>query len=242
MKIILKWIVGIIFLLAGVSGAIQKEYEALLLIPLGLFIIPSSYKVLIEEKANLKLASKTKWIVVLIGFLLFAVGTKDFAKNKGEASNDSDATDVVNTDNIKSQDFVGHEYHSMQADLSGEFMSNLDLSKFKIYEVEVHNETELDDKKKDSIYEFVAYGDIRGYNQTEPKGSVMKSVDWETDYGFVDSNNYNVKGIYYTNNVYDKKPKCTYKIISVRRFISANEGNKSNSSYIYPRDLLELCK
>lgn len=94
MKIILKWIVGIIFLLAGVSGAIQKEYEALFLIPLALFIIPLSYKTLIEEKANLKLTSKTKWIIVIVGFSLFGFATKmkEFSKNKDENLTENEST------------------------------------------------------------------------------------------------------------------------------------------------------
>jgi hypothetical protein len=103
MKIILKWIVGIFFLLAGVSGAIQKEYEALFLIPLALFIIPLSYKTLIEEKANLKLTSKTKWIVVVIGFLFFgfANAKKEFSKNKDENLTENESTNNDDGRNAK---------------------------------------------------------------------------------------------------------------------------------------------
>jgi hypothetical protein len=102
-KIILKWIVGIAFLLAGVSAAIQKEYGMLLLIPLGLFIIPLSYKTLIEEKAKLKLASKTKWIVVIVGLLLCSITNSmyGFLKNKDENLSENGSTNNDDGRNAK---------------------------------------------------------------------------------------------------------------------------------------------
>ena len=58
----------------------------LILIPLSLFIIPLSYEFLIEEKAKLKLTSKTKWIVSFIGILLFISinWITEFSKKKDE--------------------------------------------------------------------------------------------------------------------------------------------------------------
>lgn len=97
-KTILKWIVGILFLLSGIGNIIKKEYLSLLLIPLGLFIIPLSYKILIEEKANLKLASKTKWIVVIVVSLLFAGTSLANSYLKGEFKGSKDTELVSNKD------------------------------------------------------------------------------------------------------------------------------------------------
>lgn len=85
-KIILKWIIGIILLLVALISTTRGDYMALILIPLSLFIIPLSYEFLIEEKANLKLTSKTKWIVSFIGLLIFiSINlTTEFLQDKDE--------------------------------------------------------------------------------------------------------------------------------------------------------------
>lgn len=105
-KIILKWIIGIILLLAALVSTTSGDYMALILIPLSLFIIPLSYEFLIEEKANLKLTSKTKWIVSFTGLLLvISINLiTDFLRDKDQntsgiisKNNDGRDTQIENT-------------------------------------------------------------------------------------------------------------------------------------------------
>lgn len=105
-KIILKWIIGIILLLAALVSTTSGDYMALILIPLSLFIIPLSYEFLIEEKANLKLTSKTKWVVSFTGLLLvISVNLiTDFLRDKDQntsgiisKNNDGRDTQIENT-------------------------------------------------------------------------------------------------------------------------------------------------
>jgi len=97
-KTILKWIVGVLFLFSGIDGIIKNEFLSLLLILLGLFIIPLSYKILIEEKANLKLSSKIKWFVVIVVSLLFAGTSIANSYLKGEFKGSKDTELVSNKD------------------------------------------------------------------------------------------------------------------------------------------------
>lgn len=85
-KTILKWIVGILFILGGLGLTIQGKYIGLILIPLGLFVIPATYEFLIVEKANLNLTSKTKYIITIVGYLLFGclIAITEHLKDKTE--------------------------------------------------------------------------------------------------------------------------------------------------------------
>ena len=144
-KTLLKWIVGIIFLLAGVSGAFQKEYQALLLIPLSLFIIPSSYKTLIEEKANLKLSSKTKWIVVIVGFLLFSFANamNYLSKKDGNLTeNGSTKNDDRNTKIELTKYYLENDYRTVTDKDGISYQLKVEkneVSRTKIYESEKIN-------------------------------------------------------------------------------------------------------
>lgn len=163
MKIFLKWIIGIIFLFAGLSGAIQKEYEALLLIPLGLFIIPLSYKTLIEEKANLKLASKTKWIVVIIGFLLFGFALKmnEFSKNKNLTENGStNNNDSRNAKIELTKYYLENDYKEI-TDKNGIAyelrLKKNEVSRTKIYESEkINHKNDIFPNANDEMYIIVS--------------------------------------------------------------------------------------
>lgn len=83
-KIILKWIVGASFLLTGIVGIFQTPLIGLLSLLLGLFILPITYKILIEDKAKLKLSTPIKWIIVIAGFIFLgtAISRNDAAKDK----------------------------------------------------------------------------------------------------------------------------------------------------------------
>ncbi|PXY41379.1 hypothetical protein DMB65_08230 [Flavobacterium cheongpyeongense] len=246
-KIILKWIIGIYFLLVALGSIIQQNFIGLILIPFGLFIIPSTYQFLIEEKANLKLTAKTKWIVAIIGLLILG---KTIVKNelsKNEASNSIEQIFKINdnnTENIQTQEeskilnFIQVDTNpTSEPRLSGEFMSKLNLNEFKIFTVRVKNKNGLEPEEKEKTFEVLAYKTIEGYK--ENRGI---TIEYEHDYGFRDSSGYCVDKVIFHNNIYEVEPECNYQILSSRRFIYENEKENIPFQLVYPQRLLRLCK
>jgi hypothetical protein len=141
-KTLIKWIVGCVFLFGGVSGALQKEYGMLLLIPIGLFIIPPTYQILIEEKANLKLTSKTKWIVVIVGILIGSSANtiiKHSKKNENLTENGSIKNDDRNTKIELTKYYLENHYRTVtdKDGISYEVkVEKNEVSRTKIYESE----------------------------------------------------------------------------------------------------------
>jgi hypothetical protein len=146
-KTLIKWIVGFVFLFAGVSGAIQKEYGMLLLIPLSLFILPPTYKILIEEKANLKLTSKTKWIVVIVGFLLCSFTNTIITLSKKDENLTENGSTKNDDRNVKielTKYYLDNDYRTI-TDKDGISyalkVEKNEVSRTKIYESEKINHT-----------------------------------------------------------------------------------------------------
>ncbi len=89
-KTISKWIIGIFFLLGGVVGIFNSPLVGLTSILIGLFILPATYKILIEEKAKLKLTSPIKWIITIVGIVIMGM-----AISSSEASKDKEVDVIV---------------------------------------------------------------------------------------------------------------------------------------------------
>lgn len=89
-KTISKWVIGVFFLLGGVFGILETPLIGLISIIIGLFILPATYKILIEEKANLKLTSPIKWIITIVG-----VSIMGLAISSGKASKDKEIDLIV---------------------------------------------------------------------------------------------------------------------------------------------------
>jgi hypothetical protein len=81
-KTIFKWIIGIFFLLGGVVGIFQTPLVGLISILIGLFILPATYKLLIEQKANLKLTSPIKWIITIVGVVIMGMAVSSSKESK----------------------------------------------------------------------------------------------------------------------------------------------------------------
>jgi hypothetical protein len=237
----LKWIIGILFILRGIYGVVEERYAAIIFIPLGLFIIPLSYQKIIEEKAKLNLTSKTRWIVVILGIVSMVLVEEGmtYAKEKLSDNIESneetviDENDGTNKEVLQFTDTV--DTYDIEAQLTGEYMSKLDLSKFRKVTIKVFNETGLSLDEKEQTFSFIAYGDI--------KAALLKKKDHEVfheqGFTFTDESGYNLMVGGFLNNVYDQKPKLTYQILSTKRYIY-DENDKG--SLIYPDRLLMLCK
>ena len=89
-KTIFKWIIGIFFLLGGVVGIFNSPLVGLTSILIGLFILPATYKILIEEKAKLKLTSPIKWIITIVGIVIMGM-----AISSSKASKDKEVDVIV---------------------------------------------------------------------------------------------------------------------------------------------------
>lgn len=256
-KTILKWLSGIYFLLVALGFIIQGNFKGLVLIPFGLFIIPSTYQFLIEKRVNLKPTSKTKWIVALVGFLFLGIMislnelSKDkspnsieqmFKKNKNIEENIEEITDA------EILDFVHiAEMPTSEPRLTGEYMSKLDLNKFKIFTVKIYNKNGIEDNEKTQTRNILGYDSLKGYHGNKPnynKTSIDQPdiIEDENSFDFMDSSGYCVKKTEFYNNIYDKKPECTYQIISSRKFIYENEKDNIPFQLVYPDRLLRLCK
>ena len=62
---ILKWFIGITFVLGGIGTFFESFLTGLIFIILGLFILPPTYEIF-AKKTNLNLSSKAKWFTVII--------------------------------------------------------------------------------------------------------------------------------------------------------------------------------
>src|SRR5690606_31619246 len=91
MKTIIKWITGVLFLLSGIGAMLQGEIAAVFLIFLSVFIIPFSYKKLVEEAANINLTSKKKFIICAVFFIAILVSSKISENEKGDTQEISES-------------------------------------------------------------------------------------------------------------------------------------------------------
>lgn len=146
-KTILKWIVGILFILGGLGLTIQGKYIGLILIPLGLFVIPATYEFLIVEKANLNLTSKTKYIITIVGYLLFGclVAITEHLKDKTEDTKSELSTNNDDGRNAKielTKYYLENDYKEV-ADANGIAyelrVEKKEVSRTKMYESEKIN-------------------------------------------------------------------------------------------------------
>jgi len=62
---ILKWFIGITFVLGGIGTFFESFLTGLIFVILGLFILPPTYEIF-AKKTNLNLSSKAKWFTVII--------------------------------------------------------------------------------------------------------------------------------------------------------------------------------
>jgi hypothetical protein len=166
--------------------------------------------------------------------LLFIICSSCKNENENNESNNNENLEKVKETEVLDFIHLNKGPHTW-ARLTGEYMSKLDLSKFTKVTVKIHNETGLTPKDKDTIIDFIAYGPIKGYQEDERMNGHNIRV-----YGFTDLSGYCVAMVAPNDNVYSQKPKCTYQIISTKRYVYENE--KDLFSSIYPEDLLILCK
>ena len=131
--------------------------------------------------------------------------------------------------------------------LTGEYMSKLDLTKFKVFTVKVHNENGIEADERDATLQIIGYEELKGYYGNSPNYNATSSsdpdiIESDNSFEFMDSSGYRVGIVEFYNNIYDKKPKCTYQILSTRRYIYENDKGKTSFQLVYPERLLKLCK
>jgi PBP1b-binding outer membrane lipoprotein LpoB len=131
--------------------------------------------------------------------------------------------------------------------LTGEYMSKLDLKKLKVFTIKIANKNGIEDDEKSQTIEILGYETLKGYHGNKPNYNKKSSNDPdiiadENSFNFIDSSEYCVGEVTFYNNIYDKKPECTYQILSTRRFIYENEKGKLRFQMVYPDRLLKLCK
>lgn len=244
-----KGLAGAVTLVMGLATATFNVFGGIILILLGLFIIPFTYKKIVEEAANLELKSRTKKIIVIAGIILFSVSDIAYARFSNMSLSQESTDKESNNENINLEvhSFAKDEDHMREPQLTGDFMSKLDLSKFKVFTVIITNETDLDEDKERTV-EFLAYGSIRGHIEIDSfkrfNGEERSASKPRTSFShrFVDSNGFSVAGAEFYTNVFGKNPKCTYRILSERKYVYAQDTNLSELVLTYPDALRKLCK
>lgn len=131
--------------------------------------------------------------------------------------------------------------------LTGEYMSKLDLKKFKVFTIKVTNKNGIEDDEKSKTIEILGYETLKGYHGNKPNYNKTSSnepniIEDKNSFEFMDSSSFCVKKIEFYNNVYDKQPECTYQILSSRKFIYEKEKENIPFQLVYPDRLLRLCK
>ena len=83
LKTILKWFLGISFVLSGLMSIADSPIVAILSIILGLFLIPPTLKI-IEQKIKYTFPTPAKWVIVIGGLFLvgFTISGQAAAKNR----------------------------------------------------------------------------------------------------------------------------------------------------------------
>lgn len=131
--------------------------------------------------------------------------------------------------------------------LTGEYLSKLNPSNFKIITVKVDNTNGIEDDEKTKTIEILCYQTMKGYLSNKPNYNKRSSdepniIRDPNTFDFLDSSGYCVGSVEFYDNVFDKKPDCTYQIVATRKFIYENEKGKMPFQSVYPARFLRLCK
>jgi hypothetical protein len=198
------------------------------------------------------MTSKKYSILIFCSFLFFSCNNQNKsvqAKNENLINlNKKDENKNKNIEEVKVLNFIHISgMPTSEPTLTGEYMSKLDLKKFKIFTIKVANKNGIEDDEKSRTIEILGYETLKGYHGNKPNYNAKSSNDPdiiadENSFEFMDSSGFCVKKTEFYNNVYDKKPECTYQILSSRKFIYEKEKENIPFQLVYPDRLLRLCK
>jgi hypothetical protein len=92
---ILKWIISSSLLLGSIHLFTNILIVSIMYLILALFICPMTYKLLIEEKANINLSSKMKWFIVILYLFIITITQYNIEDNR----NINKADNIIKTAN-----------------------------------------------------------------------------------------------------------------------------------------------
>lgn len=134
---ILKWIIGIFFIIGGFAGLFSSFLTGLIFLLLGLFILPPTYD-LFAKKIKLNLPTWSKWTIVIVGCIIAS-----FTFENSNAEKDAEMDLVV----AKASEFINNGQIDSAKVYIEKAKSQYSTSKNKAVDLE----KELDNYKSDDF-------------------------------------------------------------------------------------------